>query len=76
MLTFLSAVFQFLVQSTDPSWSCETTHRDPGVAGTYYLYCSQMSPDGVEIITVGRFISDKRAAQMAADAAKAAKGTP
>ena len=66
MLSILSTVFQFIVQASDPSWSCELTHRDPGIAGTYYLYCSQMSPDNVELITVGRFISD----------AKAAKATP
>jgi len=61
MLTLLSAVFQFAVQSTDPSWSCALTHRDTYVAGTYYLYCSQMSPDGVELITVGHFVSDAKA---------------
>ena len=66
MLSILSTVFQFIVQASDPSWSCELTHRDPGIAGTYYLYCSQMAPDNVELITVGRFISD----------AKAAKATP
>jgi len=66
MLTILSTVFQFLVQSSDPSWSCELTHRDPDIAGTYYLYCAQMTPDGVELITVGRFISDARAANLKA----------
>ena len=63
MLSILTAVFQFALQSADPSWSCAVTHRDPGIAGTYYLYCSQMTPDGVEMITVGRFISDAKAAQ-------------
>ena len=61
MLNLISIVFQYVVQAADPSWSCELTHRDPGVAGTYYLYCSQMTPDGVELITVGRFISDAQA---------------
>jgi len=62
MLALISAIFQFALQSTDPTWSCELTHRDPYVDGTYYLYCSQMTPDGVELITVGRFISDASAA--------------
>jgi hypothetical protein len=66
MLTLISAVFQFAMQYADPSWSCELTHREPYVAGTFYLYCSQMTPDRVEIATVGRFISD----------AKAGKATP
>ena len=60
MLTLISIVFQFVVTAADPSWACKLTHRDPGVAGTYYLYCSQMTPDGVELIQVGRFISDVR----------------
>ncbi len=64
MLTLIAAIFQFAVQSTDPSWSCELTHREPYVAGTFYLYCAQMSPDGVEIATVGRFISDAKAAKV------------
>jgi hypothetical protein len=65
MLSILNAVFQFVVSASDPTWSCELTHRDPDIAGTYYLYCSQMSPDGVELITVGRFISDAKAAKVA-----------
>ena len=66
MLTLISIVFQFVTTAADPSWSCELVHRDPGIAGTYYLYCAQMTPDGVELIQVGRFISD----------AKAVKATP
>ena len=62
MPTLISIIFQFVTTAADPSWSCELTHRDPGVAGTYYFYCSQMNPDGVELIQVGRFISDARAA--------------
>lgn len=62
MMTLLSAFLQFTLHATDPQWSCELTHRDPGVAGTYYLYCSQMTSDGVELVDVGRFVSDKRAA--------------
>ena len=61
MLNLILIVFQFVVTAADPSWSCELTHRDPGVAGTYYCYCSQMTPDGIELIQVGRFISDARA---------------
>lgn len=63
MMTLLSAFLQFTLHATDPQWSCELTHRDPGVAGTYYLYCSQMTPDGVELVDVGRFISDAKAAK-------------
>ena len=61
MLSILSALFQFIVNTSDPHQTCEVVHRDPGVPGTYYLYCSQMSPDGVELITVGHFISDAKA---------------
>lgn len=63
MLTLISAIFQFAVNLTDPNQTCSLTHRDTYVQGTYYLYCSQMSPDGVELITVGRFISDEKAAK-------------
>ena len=66
MLSLISILFQYVVTASDPNWSCDLTHRDPGVAGTYYFYCSQMTPDGVELIQVGRFISDARAAQAAA----------
>jgi hypothetical protein len=69
MFSLLSAVLQFAIHTADPHWTCELSHRDPGVAGTFYLYCSQMSPDGVELIDVGRFISDAKAAKLA----KAAK---
>jgi hypothetical protein len=65
MLSMINAVFQFVINASDPSWSCELTHREPYVAGTFYLYCSQMTPDGVEIATVGRFISDAKAAKVA-----------
>ena len=65
MLSILTAVFQFVVNASDPSYTCSLTHRDPGIAGTYYLYCSTMTPDGVELITVGRFISDAKAAKAA-----------
>lgn len=58
MLSLLSAVFQFAIQAADPSWSCELTHRESYVAGTFYLYCSQMTADGIEIVSVGKFIAD------------------
>lgn len=61
MLHLLSIVFQFVTAASDPTWTCELTHRDPGIAGTFYLYCSQMSPDGVELVSVGRFVSDAKA---------------
>lgn len=65
MLSLLSALIHFTVLAANPHWTCETVHRDPGVAGTYYLYCSQMAPDGVELIDVGHFISDAKAAKLA-----------
>jgi hypothetical protein len=58
MLSLVSALLHFILIASDPSWSCASSHRDPGVAGTYYLYCSQVSPEGVELIDVGRFIPD------------------
>jgi hypothetical protein len=58
MIAILNAVLQFALHVNDPSWKCEVSHRDPGVAGTYYLYCSQWTADGVELIDVGRFIPD------------------
>jgi hypothetical protein len=61
MLAILRIILQFVVTASDPSWSCEVAHRDPGVAGTYYLYCAQTTPDGIELVQVGHFISDARA---------------
>jgi hypothetical protein len=58
MFTFLNLVLQFVINASDPHQACTLAHRDPDVAGTYYLYCSQMSPDGIELISVGRFIPD------------------
>ena len=65
MLTLISIILQFVTTAANPSWTCELTHRDSGVAGTYYFYCAQMSHDGIELIQVGRFISDARAAKAA-----------
>ena len=65
MLQLISIVFQYTLTAADPSWSCELTHREPGVAGTFYFYCSQMAPDGVELVQIGRFISDAKAAKAA-----------
>jgi hypothetical protein len=61
MLSIVTALFHFILNAVDPHQTCEITHRDPGVAGTYYLYCAQQAPDGVELITVGRFVSDAKA---------------
>ena len=60
-MSILIAALHFAILATDPHWTCAVTHRDPGVAGTYYLYCSQVAPDGVEMIDVGHFVSDARA---------------
>jgi len=65
MLSLLSAVLHFALLSSNPHWTCELEHRDPDIAGTYYMYCSQMLPDGVELIDVGHFISDAKAAKLA-----------
>lgn len=62
MLSLLTSLFHFTLQASDPTWSCSLTHRDPNVAGTYYLYCARVE-DGVEMITVGRFIADAKAAK-------------
>jgi hypothetical protein len=56
--SWISIVVQFALQASDPSWSCALTHRDPGVLGTYYLYCTQLEQDGVEFSTVGAFVPD------------------
>jgi hypothetical protein len=61
MLFFLSAFLHFVLTAANPQWSCELEHRDPGVAGTFYLYCSKMAPDGVELVDVGHFVSDEKA---------------
>lgn len=61
MLSLFSLVFQFIVTASDPHWACKVTHRDPGIRGTFYLYCAQMTSDGIELVQVGRFISDDRA---------------
>ena len=63
MIALLNAVLQFTLRLHDPQWTCEVTHRDPDIAGTYYLYCSQLTSDGIELITVGRFISDAKASK-------------
>ena len=58
MLTILNIVLQFVIRASDPSWACELSHRDPGMPGTYYLYCAQTTPSGGEVISVGRFVPD------------------
>ena len=63
MTALLHIVLQFVLTASDPHWACTVTHRDPGVAGTFYLYCSQTTPDGIELVQVGRFISDEKAAK-------------
>jgi hypothetical protein len=58
MPSILKILLQFALAASSPHATCELVHRDPDVAGTYYLYCSQSEPDGTEMISVGRFISD------------------
>lgn len=66
MLTILNIVFQFVVRVGDPSWTCELSHRDPAMPGTYYLYCAKTQPGGVEVVSVGRFVPDAPRAPKAA----------
>lgn len=65
MSTFLNLVLQFVLNASDPHQACELSHRDPGMPGTYYLYCSQTMPDGMEIVQVGKFVPDTRAVKAA-----------
>jgi hypothetical protein len=60
LVKWISIVFQFLTQASDPNWACSVSHRDPGLPGTYYLYCAQMTPDNVELNTVGKFVPDHK----------------
>jgi hypothetical protein len=57
MLSLVTALFHFIISASDPHQACAVMHRDPGVAGTYYLYCSQTIGD-VEVISVGAFVPD------------------
>jgi len=62
---WISIVVQFALKANDPHWACEVTHRDPGTAGTYYLYCAQ-STSGIEVVSVGTFVPDAKSTQKAA----------
>jgi len=57
---WIAVLVQFALQASDPHWACTLAHRDPAVAGTYYLYCSQTAADGEEVATVGKFLSDAK----------------
>ena len=58
LLTLLRVVFQFALHVSDPRWTCALTHRDPGLPATFYLYCEQILPSGVEIVLVGTYVPD------------------
>lgn len=58
MSAFLKIMLQFVLTASDPHSTCELSHRDPGMPGTYYLYCSQTQADGIELVSVGRFVPD------------------
>lgn len=62
MIALLHALLHFALHFGDPSWACDLVHRDPGVAGTYVLYCEQTVEDtvSVSIVEVGKFIHDVR----------------
>jgi hypothetical protein len=55
---FLKVVFQFVLLAGDPQWSCQLAHRDPGIPATMYLYCARTMPDGLEVISVGKYLPD------------------
>jgi hypothetical protein len=57
-MLFLKVLFQFALTASNPQWTCELTHRDPGVPATFYLYCSETTQDGLEIISVGKYVPD------------------
>ena len=61
IFTFLKAVFLFTLHASDPHWTCEVAHRDPGVPATMLLYCAQTTPDGIEIISIGAYVTDPHA---------------
>lgn len=58
MFTLLRAMFQFALNASDPQWTCELAHRDPGVHATMLLYCAETLPDGLEIISIGKYVPD------------------
>lgn len=58
LLSFLRAILQFVLTTSNPHATCELEHRDSNIAGTYYLYCSRTTPDGIELISVGHFVPD------------------
>jgi hypothetical protein len=58
IVAFMKVVLQFAIHAHDPHWACEITHRDPGLSATFLLYCSQILPDGTEIISVGKYLPD------------------
>lgn len=57
-MLFLKVLLQFALTASDPHWTCELAHRDPGVPATFYLYCAQTLPDGTEILSVGKYLPD------------------
>jgi hypothetical protein len=58
ILALLKVIFHFALHASDPHWTCELTHRDPGLPATFVLYCTQTLPGGVEIISVGKYVPD------------------
>lgn len=63
-MLILKILIQFALTAANPSWTCEIAHREPGVAATMYLYCAKTLPDGTEVASVGKYVSDaKRAAK-------------
>jgi hypothetical protein len=58
IFALLKIVFQFTLHASDPHWACEITHRDPGLPATFYLYCTQTLPSGIEISSVGKYVPD------------------
>lgn len=58
LLLLLRTLFQLFLAS--PQQACALVHRDAQIAGAYYLYCVQITADGTEMISVGRFVPDAK----------------
>lgn len=59
-MLILKILIQFALTAVNPSWTCELTHREPGVAATMYMYCAKTLPDGTEVASIGKYVPDAR----------------
>jgi hypothetical protein len=56
MLSIFKTLLQLVLATGIPHTTCMPVHHDTGIGGTYYLYCSRITPDGTELISVGLFV--------------------